>query len=439
MEHLTSNEAFYTAVTNIKVKEELPRLRKDLNQKKLTELAESLKTYGQLQPIVVNRSMELIAGGRRLAACALAGIEPLCIYKDCVDDLKMRELELEENLQREDLSAAEQIEGTAELHRLKQQLYGKPVQGREGGHTLDDTAAILGKTRGSIIDDLHLAEALKQFPELGKLPKKNDIRKAVKGLEKVAERAEAIAKYEEVVAKQDIPAYFFCADAIEYMKTIPDNSVDIVLTDPLFGIQADKNAIGIGGKTGGELTTSGISVEDDPDVAFKVLAHIAQESLRFCKPTAHLYCFVGPEHFWRLRQMFMVVGWLVHVKPLIWIKRSAGQNNAPHAWPSSCYEMLMYARRIDSRLVVEGRPDWIQCDPVLESVRLHPWEKPVPLLKELILRSCMPGQTLYDPCMGSGASLEAGLEMKMVVYGTDIDQDSYRATTERIAKWTSKK
>lgn len=438
MDHLTSNEAFYTSVTNIKVKEELPRLRKDLNQKKLTDLAESLKTYGQLQPIVVNRSMELIAGGRRLAACALAGIEPLCIYKDCVDDLKMRELELEENLQREDLSAAEQIEGTAELHRLKQTLYGKATSGREGGHTLDDTAAILGKSRGSIIDDLQLAEALKQFPELGKLPKKSDIRKAVKGLEKVAARIEAVQQYEEVVAKKSVPAHFFCADALEYMKTIPDNSVDIVLTDPLYGIKADENAIGIGGKTGGELTTSGISVEDDPDVAYKVLAHIAQESLRFCKPTAHLYCFVGPEHFWKLRQMFMVVGWLVHVKPLIWIKRSAGQNNAPHAWPSSCYEMLMYARRIDSRLVVEGRPDWIQCDPVNESVRLHPWEKPVPLLKELLLRSCMPGQTLYDPCMGSGASLEAGLEMKMIVYGTDIDKDSYSATTERIAKWAAK-
>ena len=40
MDQLTSNESFYTSVGNVKVKEELPRLRKDLNQKKLMELSE---------------------------------------------------------------------------------------------------------------------------------------------------------------------------------------------------------------------------------------------------------------------------------------------------------------------------------------------------------------------------------------------------------------
>ena len=433
-----SVESFYSKPDLIKVKDGLPRLRKAVDQKKLMELAESLKKYGQLQPVVVNRDMELIAGGRRLAACTVAGIEVLCIYKDCVDDLNMRELEIEENLQREDLTAAEQIEGVAELHRLKQQIHGAAVSGKEGGWKLDDTADLIGKTRGSVIDDLKLAEALKQFPELRKLPKKNDIRKAVKGIEKVAERAVAVAKYEEVIKAKEVPAHYYHEDALVYMKTIPDKSVDLILTDPLFGINADDLAMNIGGLTGGESTTSGIKIDDDPDVALRVLAHIAQESMRFTKENAHLYCFVGPEHFWRVRQMFMAVGWLVHVKPLIWIKHGAGQCNAPHCWPSSCYEMILFARRHESRLVVEGRPDWIQCDPISQSQRLHPWEKPIPLLKELILRTSMPSHVLYDPCMGSGASLEAGLEMKMVVYGTDIDRASYQATTERIAKWSTK-
>jgi DNA modification methylase len=427
----------YAKPESIVIKEDLPRIRKQMDQAKFKSLVESLKTYGQLQPIVVNRNMELIAGGRRLAACTVAQIEVAYVFKDCVDDVLMREMEMEENLQRDDLSAAEEIEGIAELHRLKQQIHGVAVSGKVGGWTLDDTAELIGKTRGSVIGDLQLAEALQQFPELRNLPKKHDIRKAVKGLEKVADRITAIKTYEEIVATRVETVHFYHQDAMLYMPTIPDSSIDLVLTDPLFGINMDKLAMNVGGLTGGELTTSGISLEDDPDVALKVLAHIAQESMRFTKDTAHLYCFIGPEHFWTVRNMFMACGWLVHVKPLIWIKNAGGQCNVPHAWPSSAYEMILFARRASSRLVVEGRPDWIQCDPVLQSQRLHPWEKPIPLLKDLIIRTSMPGQKMYDPCMGSGASLEAGLEMKMIVSGTDIDVDCYRATSERIAKYTN--
>ena len=82
----------------IKVSKELPRQRKDLGE--INKMIESIRTFGQLQPIVINRNNELIAGGRRLAACMMGGFKARVCYKDTVDPLAMREMELEENIQR---------------------------------------------------------------------------------------------------------------------------------------------------------------------------------------------------------------------------------------------------------------------------------------------------------------------------------------------------
>ena len=164
------------------------------------------------------------------------------------------------------------------------------------------------------------------------------------------------------------------------------------------------SAMTTGGRTGGKFTSAGYKIEDQKEAAFYYYHVLAKQSFRFCTNQAHGYVFVGPEHFWHIRQIFLEAGWKVHVKPLIWIKREVGQCNVPSAWPASCYEMLMYLRKEESRLVKEGQPDWIECTPVLSDAKRHPYEKPVPLLLNLLERVALPGQSLYDPFMGSGSS-----------------------------------
>ena len=84
--------------------------RKTFNQEALNELAESIKTYGVFQPIIVKKSIkgyDLIAGERRVKASKIAGLETIpAIVKDFSDDM-MREIALLENLQREDLTSIE--------------------------------------------------------------------------------------------------------------------------------------------------------------------------------------------------------------------------------------------------------------------------------------------------------------------------------------------
>jgi len=211
--------------------------------------------------------------------------------------------------------------------------------------------------------------------------------------------------------------------------------VEIILTDPLYGIEADRLMQSVGGSTGGAFSTSGYKISDTTDKAMLSYRILAQESFRFTTDSAHGYIFVGPEYFWILRGTFLDAGWRVHVKPLIWIKREVGQCNVPHAWPASCYEMLMYIRKDNSRLVQEGKPDWVECPPVNPSARRHPYEKPTVLLKTLLERVGLPGQLVYDPFAGSGSTLEAATEMKLRSIGVEISSEAYANILERMRRF----
>jgi ParB family chromosome partitioning protein len=84
--------------------------RKVFNEDKLKELSQSILQHGLLQPIVVTRDGEqfiLIAGERRLKASKLAGLETIKATVLDVEDSKLRELALIENIQRDDLNIIE--------------------------------------------------------------------------------------------------------------------------------------------------------------------------------------------------------------------------------------------------------------------------------------------------------------------------------------------
>lgn len=423
---------------DIKVKEGLSRMRQDLGD--LSSLAKSLERtsaitsqpYGNILPIVINRDNELIDGGRRLAASILVKLKVRAVYQDAVDPYIMRELEVEANLHRKDFTPAERGAAIEELHRLKTSRYGETKDGVTGGWTLEDTAKTIGMSRKSVQNALEIAQTVSLFPELAKAKKASQILKARKGLERVATAMENIKKHEELVQENLDTIEIVHADAVEHMLSIPSNSIDILLTDPIYGIDADKTMQTIGGETGGALNNCGYKIEDDRDRAAILYQVLAIESFRFCVDSAHGYVFVGPEHVNRIQGYFREAGWDVYPKPMIWIKREVGQNNAPHAWPSSCYEMFIYVRKAKSSIIKEGMPDWIECPPV--SDKIHPYEKPVPLLMNLISRVALPGHRLYDPFAGSGASLEAAFRYKLFATGVDISQEAYVSMLSRMAK-----
>lgn len=93
--------------------------RRFFDEEALDELAGSIKTYGVLQPIIVNKKddyYEIVAGERRWRAAKKAGLTEMpCIIKDDITDRSNKEIALIENLQRVDLNPIDKAKGLKEL------------------------------------------------------------------------------------------------------------------------------------------------------------------------------------------------------------------------------------------------------------------------------------------------------------------------------------
>ena len=117
-------------IKNIKLIEIEPnttQARKKFNEDTLNELAESIKTYGVLQPIIVEQKKDyysIIAGERRWRAAKIAGLTEIpCLIRN-EDEQRVKEISLIENIQRENLNPIEKALGYKELidnYNLKQQ------------------------------------------------------------------------------------------------------------------------------------------------------------------------------------------------------------------------------------------------------------------------------------------------------------------------------
>ena len=93
------------------------RVRRDPGD--LTALMSSLRKYGQMNPIIVTREHELVAGGRRLEAARRLGWTTItALVTEREAQVERLELELEENVQRLNLTSEEITEGFTRLDRL---------------------------------------------------------------------------------------------------------------------------------------------------------------------------------------------------------------------------------------------------------------------------------------------------------------------------------
>ena len=119
-EEKIENEAdkiYKIKVVEIEPNREQPR--RAFDEEALDELANSIKAYGVLQPIIVNKKddyYEIVAGERRWRAAKKAGLEEMpCIIKEDITDRSNKEIALIENLQRVDLNPIDKAKGLKEL------------------------------------------------------------------------------------------------------------------------------------------------------------------------------------------------------------------------------------------------------------------------------------------------------------------------------------
>ncbi|MDR2245100.1 MAG: ParB N-terminal domain-containing protein [Treponema sp.] len=94
------------------------RIRHDMGD--IPGLAESMKRYGQINPIMISKKNILIAGGRRLEAAKYLGWKTInAVIADVNEKIARLEYEIEENIQRQEFNDEEIIQATQELNKLK--------------------------------------------------------------------------------------------------------------------------------------------------------------------------------------------------------------------------------------------------------------------------------------------------------------------------------
>ena len=102
-------------IEDIKVKK---RIRKDMGD--ISALADSMKRFGQISPILISKKNVLIAGGRRLAAARSLGWRTInALIAEIPDELTKLEYEVEENMQRRGFSQEETEEAVRKIDRLR--------------------------------------------------------------------------------------------------------------------------------------------------------------------------------------------------------------------------------------------------------------------------------------------------------------------------------
>ena len=136
--------------------------RKTFNEDSLNELADSIKEYGIVQPVILKKSIkgyELIAGERRCKAAKIAGLKQVpAIIKDFTDE-EMMEIALLENIQREDLNPIDEAKSIDSILKLR-------------GMTQEEFAKKFGKSRSyitNLLGILRLPDSVKKLVENGSL------------------------------------------------------------------------------------------------------------------------------------------------------------------------------------------------------------------------------------------------------------------------------
>ena len=444
-------------INEVKVGE---RVRKEFGD--IEDLASSLSRVGLLNPIIVDSDNRLLAGHRRLMAAMHLGWKSIrAELLDNLDDATRREVELEENIRRKDLTWVEEVIGLLELYTCKQSRYGKrhavsPLMADDSkGFGVEDAAKELDRSIGSISMDLQLARGLAEFPELAKEKSKTAAFKRYRRLKEtqlraaLAQRASAAAEEDDADLAERLNYHpddgtgslrqpirkatwkgkgmLYHGDSRDVLPLLDAGSIDLIVTDPPYGLDMFR----AGRETSGQRLAEhqGTMYDDEPTKIMDVLDQVFMHAARLLKPDGHAYVFF---HMTRYETIYLMLrkhfGHCDEV-PIIWIKNTPGIGDPNQAW-TYAYEPCFWVNRGRSLMKPQAF-NYLKYDTV--SKKIHATQKPVPLLRHLIQASSVPGEVVLDPFAGSGSTLVAAAQLGCKFIGVEQHEAFHRSAAEFVS------
>lgn len=393
---MTSGVFHLVPMTDIIVKRD-ERQRRELTQ--IDVLADSIRRLGLIHPIVVTRSLELVAGERRYAACTMLGWPSIPVqYVDELSPETLEAIELEENIKRQDISWQDYVRAVNKYHKIRKDQ-------AEGQWTVEQTGEAIGlsqpQTSAVILVAKGLEEGVRGVADAPKLSTAEGIMRrarerayqtVLEGLNEPIGGATSPAREHEGVLVGD-----FC----EWVHSDPGLRFNFVHCDFPYGIDADEF------NQGGAVAHGGYA--DTPETWENLMIALEIATRRHVAPSAHLmFWFAMRKRDQRLYEYtareLEKIGWDINPLPLIWMKTDgAGIIPDPERGPRQIYETCFFGSRGD-RKIVRAVANAYGAPTVRER---HMSEKPEPMLRHFFGMLVDENTVMLDPTCGSGSSLRA--------------------------------
>lgn len=446
----------------IKINELVIKKRmRSVKPEKVEAIAGSIKEVGLITPICVNSDLELVAGLHRVEAAKLLGWQEIeCNVIDFNSELRQLLAEIDENLQRSDLSVLERSDWLKERKRIYEELYPETKKGATNQYTKDllnadsalstfteTTAKVTGQSKRTIETEIQIAnninedvkEILKDTEfanqktsllDLSKLdapqqlavakkavekslPSLKDaiteVKKEEKGISLAAKKAEYI---ESAKAEIEVKPEIKHTDCISFLNEFEDNSIDLILTDPPYSTDIDNIS---------EFTKEWLTV-----------------AIEKTKPNGRLLICSGayPIEVKAFLDVLLSQDKFIVDNPLVWTYRNT-LGVTPKMKYNLNYQFIWHlytnkSRELDTSITNEmfSVMDINAPDGRLGN-RLHTWQKPDELALRLVRHTTKEGDLIIDPFCCTGTFLLAANRLKRVSKGCDIDIDNLKIAEQR--------
>ena len=396
------------------------------------ELALSIKTIGLIHAIVVEKidnAYNIVVGRRRFVALTqYLELEELeegthFVIRENLDSLLVQ---LDENKKRKNFKPLEEARLITEYHSRMVGERGASVRGHKGGWRLQDTARRIGKDKGyvsrmlTIANNEEIAEGCTTVVEVFEVLKKAKKKQVAKALRK-ARAAKVLENLDAEIGSY--LAKLHLAEAVPFIAPVEDASVDLVLTDPPFGINLDEIA-----------SDANYDVyKDDPVKVAEDVEALVPEYFRVLKENKFAVIWTGYHYINRLQRLMREAGFYVANTPLHWIKTdSPGKAMDPDHVMGSMLQIAVYGwKGTGAELAIKGRGNGFPY-PIVRKDRIHVAQMPEALLVDILSMFSYPGDFVLDTFAGSGSLLRACFMTKRGYLGCEKDEDA----RNRAVNWT---
>jgi site-specific DNA-methyltransferase (adenine-specific) len=418
------------------------RFRRDYGD--VTALALDMKLNGMISPVALFRRGDrfaLAAGGRRMQAAKSIGMKdvPARIYDGDETEYDLRVIELAENIHRKNLDWVEEVALKNAIHDMQVAKLGPRTTGKDkSGWSQTDTAAMLGESPASISQDLDLYKAMEILPQLKTAKTKDEARKMVNKIATTLERQEKAATIQRklssqptAVRKLSLVNSYIVGDFFAWADTQPDGIADVVEIDPPYAIdlnvkkKSDHEADSI------LKSTNGYN-EVDPNNYPEFMLRTLMAAHRLLKKDGWLILWFGPDPWFApMYQMATQCGFVGNMIPAIWAKEQ-GQTNAPNYYMGSAWEPFFYMRKGNPELAKKGRTNVFMYRAVPPLAKIHPTERPIEMMEDILSTFTGPGGFIVTPFAGSGNTILAACNLNCTAVGCDLTKEYKDAFMVRV-------